>query len=476
MLPATGAALKPVEGNRMAIIVISRGSLSGGEELAEMLGKRLGARVLSREVIVQAAKKYGVDEERLIKEMDSPPGLWNRLTHQKEQYILAVQASLAEMVQEGKVIYHGHAGQLLLQPLAKVIKVRLIAPLEYRIRSAMMEFNFSREEAAKHIETVDERRTRWMRQLFDIEWADPTLYDLVLNLANISLDTATEMVVDLAGRPEYRRTPELEQERIDFALATRVRAELTFTSGFPYDSVEVNVARGAVRLSGGTFFERNQERVVQFVQKIEGVSQVVTKDEISPGRMSEQEEQKARDIMLPISSYPFIRKGISIREAFSALCSSSVKLNDGHVISPRYLLVHDELARLVGVVDRRSLLRGLVPELKAMERARSKAAEIAHMPELTFPVTFCWGSLFSEAAFNCAKEPVETIMVPVRASVHPEDDLSVVIAVMLQRGVDLVPVIDEHRPVGVILMTDVFDTVAEHLLEEGSHPRKSEDG
>jgi hypothetical protein len=41
--------------------------------------------------------------------------------------------------------------------------------------------------------------------------------------------------------------------------------------------------------------------------------------------------------------------------------------------------------------------------------------------------------------------------------------------------VDLVPVLDEHRPVGVILMTDVFDTVAEHILEEGSHPRKSED-
>ena len=41
------------------------------------------------------------------------------------------------------------------------------------------------------------------------------LYDLVLNLGQMSLDTATELVVDLAGRKEYKRTPELEQERRD---------------------------------------------------------------------------------------------------------------------------------------------------------------------------------------------------------------------------------------------------------------------
>ena len=41
--------------------------------------------------------------------------------------------------------------------------------------------------------------------------------------------------------------------------------------------------------------------------------------------------------------------------------------------------------------------------------------------------------------------------------------------------VDLVPVVSGRRPVGVILMTDVFDTVAGHMMEAaGSKIQRSE--
>jgi CBS domain-containing protein len=38
---------------------------------------------------------------------------------------------------------------------------------------------------------------------------------------------------------------------------------------------------------------------------------------------------------------------------------------------------------------------------------------------------------------------------------------------MLHYSVDLIPVVDGRKPVGVVLMTDVFDTVAEHIIERG---------
>ena len=50
----------------MAIITISRGSLSGGRRLATCVGMNLGYQVISREELVQeGARAYGVMEQNL---------------------------------------------------------------------------------------------------------------------------------------------------------------------------------------------------------------------------------------------------------------------------------------------------------------------------------------------------------------------------------------------------------------------------
>jgi predicted transcriptional regulator len=39
---------------------------------------------------------------------------------------------------------------------------------------------------------------------------------------------------------------------------------------------------------------------------------------------------------------------------------------------------------------------------------------------------------------------------------------------MLEHDVDLIPVTDGARTVGVVMMTDVFDNVSEYVLERGT--------
>jgi cytidylate kinase/CBS domain-containing protein len=456
----------------MAIITISRGSLSGGARLAEQLGTRLGAKVISREVIVEAARKYGVSENELTEGIKSPPGLWDRLTHHKHRYLLAIQATLAEMVMEGNTIYHGHAGHLLLKELPHVIKLRLIAPLEYRAQAAMAELKGGREEALHHIQMIDEQRAKWVRLIYNVEWTDPALYDLILNLEQMSIETACETVVNLVGRKEYCRTPETVQMRKDFALATRVRAELTFHSGFSESAIEVTVRRGILRFSG-SHYEKNKDAVLDFVKNIPWVKEALPSESEGSGAPagSVVEEKKAADVMLPISSYPYIHHWVTIREAIAALNSSSVKLTDGHVIRPRYILVHDEQEELVGVLARRNLLRGLTPQFKEMERARERMEELgAPMTAFSIPESFHWLSFFGATALSHAEEPVASIIAPIRCTVGPDDDLSTVVTTMLQHNVDLVPVVSNRKTVGVILMTDVFDTIAEHLMENRTPP------
>ncbi|MBI4677207.1 MAG: cytidylate kinase family protein [Elusimicrobia bacterium] len=447
----------------MPIITISRGCLSGGELLAEHLGAKLGAKVFSREVIVAAAKKFGVSEAELAEGVESPPGLWDRFTKHKERYLLAVQAALAGMIEEGDCVYHGHAGQLLLKELPCIIKLRLIAPLEYRVKSAVVEFGYTREEALSYLEQMDYKRERWVRQLYGVEWADPALYDMVINLEHMAIEAAADLVVALGKREEYRRTPERDRTIRDFALRTRVRAALALQSGFPDGAVEIVAQDGVIAVSGGPFFEKNRHAVVEFVRSIPGVKEIAGESVKDAGKASAAApaEKTASDIMLPLRNYPSVREGTTIREAFGALSSSSVKLKDGHLMTPRYVLVVDEDGRLAGIIGRRDLLRGLLPHFSMPERVADQYQNLASH------LDFNWVSLFSRSSVAHSKEPVKTIASPIVGAVRPDDSVSVVVSNMIRYKIDLVPVVDKERAVGVVLMTEVFDSVAEFVLEQG---------
>lgn len=455
----------------MAIITISRGTLSGGAALAERLGQVLGAEVISYEAIEEAARRYGVAEAELKAGLQRPPTLWHRLTHHKQRYLVAVQATLAEMVSGGNAVYHGLAGQLLLRDLPGVIRLRLVAPLDYRVRAAMAELGLGREEALRHIRAVDEERERWVRLMFNATWTDPTLYDLTLNLDQVSLEEACDLVVGLAEREERRITPELEAARQDFVLETRVRAELLLRAGYPEDGLRVRVVRGRLVL-GGPYFEDHRHEVLARVRKVPGAPTALPSEEdeephgLGSVGSDDEPERTVAAIMLPADAYPSVVTGSTVREAITALGASSVKLADGHIHQPRFVLVVDGRGELVGVLARRDLLRALVPQLAALERARAhlgRAADPAADQAVAFGLR--WISFFGAGARACADEPVEPWVAPVRCAASPQDDVSAVVASMLQYEVDLIPVVEQRRLVGVVLMTDVFDAVAQFIVE-----------
>src|SRR4030042_5674130 len=113
----------------MPIITISRGTLSGGEALANLLSRKTGYPVIGLEVIKEAAPHYGISESEISKQLNQGPRVIERLLGDKRRiYLVAVQSVLAERALQGDFIYHGLAGHFLLHEVPNVLKLRLVAP------------------------------------------------------------------------------------------------------------------------------------------------------------------------------------------------------------------------------------------------------------------------------------------------------------------------------------------------------------
>lgn len=262
----------------MAIITISRGSFAGGKAVAALLSQRLGHPALSREeVLAQAARDYGIVEGELKTALNDSPPFWQQVPGKRLAYVKCATAVLLEHASRGNLIYHGHVGHLLLAGLPHVLRVRVIADLEFRIQSAMRQANLKREEALAHIQRVDEERRRWARLLYGVDWEDPTQYSAILNLGKLSVESACETIVRLSELEEFKLTPAGWERFEDLRLSCRVWAALAKNPETRSAGIEVTAHHGDVVISGTVGSARAGELIPRIAQGIEGVKTVECK-------------------------------------------------------------------------------------------------------------------------------------------------------------------------------------------------------
>ncbi len=258
----------------MAIITISRGTFSGGQKLAECIAAKLGYRCISREVLVATAQEFGVSEEKLLEALTKKPWLLERLTRARDRYLAYIRATLLKEVKDEDVVYHGLAGHLLLKDVPHVFRIKVIANMEFRVKNAMERNNLSREEALQYIREVDEGRARWTRFIYDVDWNDPNLYDLVVNLDQIAIESACEVVCHLSNMEGYQRSDLSKKIITDMVLATHLRALIAADKGISDRGVEVVADGGVVTISGTVESIAEADRIRTIVRMEPGVEEI----------------------------------------------------------------------------------------------------------------------------------------------------------------------------------------------------------
>ncbi len=142
-------------------------------------------------------------------------------------------------------------------------------------------------------------------------------------------------------------------------------------------------------------------------------------------------------LMIPRDEWPQFRSDMDVRTAIRLLriITEEQKLEHGHSTP----LIMDENYNLLGFVH-------LIDLLKVIRPLCEKQGEPCELP----------------AATTKLKE----LVVPFAGAVHPNDSILKALDIMMDHNVSQAPVIENGKVLGMVKLSDIFNTVAALLFDE----------
>jgi cytidylate kinase len=249
----------------MAIVTVSHEMGSGGAEIGAALAERLGYRCVDQDMIQQAARVYGVGEEKLTQLDETKPSLFERFDVETRWYITVLQSALLDVAEQDNVVIMGRGGQVLLRGISHVLRTRVMAPLDMRVRRVMKKMAGQMGESVdlrtttEMVRRNDHEKFGRMRYLYDVDWGDPSLYDIVISTEKLSIEAGVDLILGLLHRPELAPTEASRQAVRDRALASRVRTALAAHPGTRKYRINVEAEQGVIQLEGTAALEKAAE-------------------------------------------------------------------------------------------------------------------------------------------------------------------------------------------------------------------------
>jgi Cytidylate kinase-like family/BON domain len=266
----------------MALLLISRGSFSGGFHISQCLSQRMGWKCLTREDLVATVNTYGELASRVTASIATAVQDYGRFSALRRPYKVLTQLALLDHVVQGDVAYFGYAGHLLLPGIPHAVKARILAPIGRRVALLREREALSDEAARGHIRKVDEERARWTRFMYGKNLCDPELFDLCINLDRVSFMTACSMLVHAARQEEFRATPESTATVRNRHLSARVLGALATDPRSAEIEIDATVEDGKVVLTGPYLDEPERAVVLDIARAVPAVAEVEYREGYSP--------------------------------------------------------------------------------------------------------------------------------------------------------------------------------------------------
>jgi len=177
--------------------------------------------------------------------------------------------------------------------------------------------------------------------------------------------------------------------------------------------------------------------------------------------------KKVRDILVPLEKYSVVNPEDTLRTAVSSLRRSYCRMETGMCAEtgPRTVLVVDHHGELMGIVDFRTILAVLIPEVAGGLSSKFEALGVS----LTFaeygydsPDRVMDG--FEHRVRKNSEVKIKDIMLKSRASIQADADLVEALKLIFRKKIKKLPVYDKEKLIGVVRDADLFLAVADVLV------------
>jgi cytidylate kinase len=259
----------------MTVIAMTQEMASLGKDVALGVAEKLGLQLVRHEVGDMVAGRMQVKKSLIRRIREGKASKIEKWAADEKTISIFTAEEVLDLAVKGNVLIRGWGATLLLRSVPHIACIRVCAPLEVRVKRLMQRLETDDEELARReIEADDAARAARMRESFQVNWGDPNLYDLTLNTERVSIPTAVDEVIRLAGSPEFQETPESRQYLQDLALQAKALAALKADPRTAGIDISIEVQRGRVKLRGIVVDDREKALVKEVVQSLPGAAGV----------------------------------------------------------------------------------------------------------------------------------------------------------------------------------------------------------
>lgn len=181
--------------DKRIIINVGRQFGSGGKDVAESLGRKLGVPVYDMELLRKAAADSGISEE-MFRNRDEKKNFFTLAMSGNDDTLFKIMSeTIRGIAEQGSAIFIGRASDYVLRDM-DCLNVFICSPLDYRVKRVSRHLSLSVEDAEKLILKTDKSRESYYNFFTFRNWGVASNYHLCVDASRLGIENTADFILE----------------------------------------------------------------------------------------------------------------------------------------------------------------------------------------------------------------------------------------------------------------------------------------
>jgi len=184
------------------VIAITREPGCHGGSIANAIAKEFGFDVFGIELVDIIAKNADLSRQMVDTLDEKTQTMLNKMFNgsiYQETYLENLKKVILSIAAHGNAIILGRGASFIL-PQKERLSIRIVAPLEFRIKNIIERKNLAEQQSREYIEKLTQQRRQFIKSNFHMNIDDPANYDMTINNACVDDKTIIELIKILMNK------------------------------------------------------------------------------------------------------------------------------------------------------------------------------------------------------------------------------------------------------------------------------------